>query len=54
MYLPDYLGVVAFKEIILLFIIFFMAVVNQVDGLELTHHINTCYVLTVVYSAHVA
>ena len=45
--LPSHLGVVAFKEII-------RVVVNQVDGLEPTHHINTCHVLTVVCSAHVA
>ena len=44
---PGYLGIVAFKEIIL-------AIVNQVNGLELTHHINARYVLTMVYSSCVA
>ena len=45
--MPSCLGIVAFKEIV-------RVVVNQVDGLEATHHINTCHVLTVVYSSHVA
>lgn len=49
--MPSCLGVVAFKEITIIII---RVVVNQVDGLEPTRHINTCHVLTVVCSSHVA
>ena len=52
--MPSCLGVVAFKEIIKVISASVWVVVNQVDGLEPTRHINTCHVLTVVCSSHVA